>query len=186
MTDASYQGITSERLSYIDLCREVEDFLYREADLIDARIYQEWLDLFAEDLRYWMPMRKNMAFRDRDRDVTSSDDVGWFDDDKLTLTKRIKQILTGVHWAEEPLSRVSHHLSTVRLDPPVNSVPAGETVTVRSHLLIYRNRLETETNIISGRRTDVLRRVGASFQIVERMFIPDQSVLLSKDFTFFF
>ncbi|GLV24698.1 3-phenylpropionate/cinnamic acid dioxygenase subunit beta [Sphingobium sp. TomTYG45] len=186
MTVPPGREISSERLAYLDLCREIEDFLYREADLIDARVYQEWLDLFAEDVRYWMPMRKNMAFRDRDRDITSSDDIGWFDDDKLTLTKRIKQILTGVHWAEEPLSRVSHHLSTVRLDPPVNWVAEGETVTVRSHLLIYRNRLETETNIISGRRTDVLRRVGKSFQIVERKFVPDQSVLLSKDFTFFF
>ncbi len=32
--------------------------------------------------------------------------MNWFDEGKETLTQRVRQILTGVHWAEEPLSRV--------------------------------------------------------------------------------
>ena len=50
----------SPDLGRLLLKQEVEDFLYREADLLDERRYEEWLDLFTEDARYWMPMRRNV------------------------------------------------------------------------------------------------------------------------------
>ena len=100
--------LTPERLAYLDLMREIEDFYYAEADLLDERRYEAWLDLFTDDIRYWMPIRKNVAFADLAKETTGENDISWIDDDKLTLTKRVKQLLTGVHWAEEPLSRVSH------------------------------------------------------------------------------
>src|SRR5690349_5319537 len=40
-----------------DVLRAVEQFLYREARLLDERRFHEWLELFTEDLRYWMPVR---------------------------------------------------------------------------------------------------------------------------------
>lgn len=177
---------TVNRQDYLSLMREIEDFMYMEADLLDERKFEQWLDLFDDDLHYWMPMRKNMAFRDQDQDITGPDDVAWFDDDKVTLTKRVQQILTGVHWAEEPLSRVSHLVSNIRLEPPLSRLPEAETATVKCHFLVHRNRLETETDFLAGRRVDVLRRAGDSFRIVERKIIIDQSVLLAKNLTFFF
>ena len=39
--------------------REIEQFLYREARLLDQREFHQWLDLFTDDLRYWMPMKNN-------------------------------------------------------------------------------------------------------------------------------
>lgn len=41
------------------LIREIEQFLYREARLLDDRQFQEWLDLLTDDIRYWMPVRSN-------------------------------------------------------------------------------------------------------------------------------
>jgi len=35
--------------------REIEQFLYHEAELLDARQYKEWLELFTDDAIYWMP-----------------------------------------------------------------------------------------------------------------------------------
>ena len=58
------------RLAYLDLMREIEDLLYTEADLLDERRYDEWLELFTDDVTYWMPMRKNVGWADRDRDTT--------------------------------------------------------------------------------------------------------------------
>jgi 3-phenylpropionate/cinnamic acid dioxygenase small subunit len=174
------------RRDYIYLMREIEDFLYLEADLLDERRYEEWLALLSDDIRYWVPIRKNMAFRDREKDITGPDDIAWLDDDKETLVKRVKQIMTGVHWAEEPLSRVSHLISNIRLDKAVHQIGEGEEVLVKSHILVHRNRLETETDMLAGRRHDKLRRVGSSFHIVERKVILDQSVLLAKNLTFFF
>src|SRR5205085_356998 len=42
-----------------DVLREVEQFLYREARLLDERRFNEWLDLFTDDVRYWMGARAN-------------------------------------------------------------------------------------------------------------------------------
>jgi 3-phenylpropionate/cinnamic acid dioxygenase small subunit len=41
-----------------DLQHEVEQFLYSEVQLLSERRYREWLDLLAEDIRYWMPVRE--------------------------------------------------------------------------------------------------------------------------------
>ena len=106
---------SQSRLDELFLKNEVEDLLYLEADLLDTRQYEAWLDLFTDDVRYWMPLRKNVPWRERDEDSSRDDEVGWFDDDKETLTKRVKQLLTGIHWAEEPISRVSHFVSNVRI-----------------------------------------------------------------------
>ena len=88
---------------------EVEEFLYREAELLDERRYQDWLELFTEDVRYWMPMRRNVPHDESEREFTREGaDVNWFDEGKDTLARRVQQILTGIHWAEEPPSRICH------------------------------------------------------------------------------
>ncbi|HEX9522922.1 MAG TPA: aromatic-ring-hydroxylating dioxygenase subunit beta, partial [Reyranella sp.] len=48
------------RIDRLLLGQEIADFLYREAELLDERRYREWLDLLADDIRYWMPMRRNV------------------------------------------------------------------------------------------------------------------------------
>ena len=42
---------------------EVEQLYYREADLLDEGRFADWLDLFADDLVYWMPTRTNRLRR---------------------------------------------------------------------------------------------------------------------------
>ena len=59
-------------------------------------------------------------------------------------------------------------------------------MSVRCRFLVYRNRVETETDILVGKREDLLRRVGAQWQIARRKILLDQNVLLSKNLTFFF
>jgi hypothetical protein len=104
-------------LAYFRLKEEIEDFLYEEADLLDQRRFGEWLDLLAEDLHYFMPMRRNVAFgtHAEHENTRAGQDISWFDEDKWTLSKRIDQIMTGIHWAEEPLSRVCHFVTNIRL-----------------------------------------------------------------------
>jgi 3-phenylpropionate/cinnamic acid dioxygenase small subunit len=177
--------IPEERLSYLDLMREIEDFYFLEADLLDERAYTAWLDLFTDDVRYWMPMRKNVAFDDRPRETTDENDIAWVDDDKETLTKRVKQLLTGVHWAEEPVSRVSHIISNVRLAEPVAVMRDGETAIVKSRFFVYRNRLETEADVLVGRREDALQRAGGALKIARRKILIEQSTLLAKNLTVF-
>jgi 3-phenylpropionate/cinnamic acid dioxygenase small subunit len=177
--------ISPSRLLYLDLVREVEDLFYTEADLLDGRHYEEWLALFTDDVRYWMPLRKNVAWRDQSGDSSGEHEVGWFDDDKPTLTKRVKQLMTGIHWAEEPLSRVSHIISNIRLAEKRESLDDGESMPVTCRFFVYRNRLETETDFLVGRREDLVRRVGDDLRFANRKILIEQSVLMAKNLTVF-
>ena len=161
---------------------EVQEFLYREAELLDERRYEDWLDLFTDDTHYFMPMRRNVPHDESEREFTRAGaDVNWFDEGKDTLTRRVAQIRTGIHWAEEPVSRICHMVSNVQV------LHASETeVGVKSRFLIYRNRVETETDVLVGKREDLLRRVDGGFKIARRKIVLDQSVLLAKNLTFFF
>ena len=174
-------------LARLLLKQEVEEFLYGEAELLDTRRYEEWLDLLADDARYWMPMRRNVPHGELERENTREGaDVNWFDEGKDTLGRRVAQIQTGIHWAEEPPSRICHMVSNVQI---VRATPNGSAtpseVEVRSRFLVYRNRVETETDILVGKREDVLRRVDGAWKIARRMVVLDQSVLLAKNLTFF-
>jgi 3-phenylpropionate/cinnamic acid dioxygenase small subunit len=174
-------------LARLLLKEEVEELLYREAELLDERRFEDWLDLFTDDVRYFMPMRRNVPAEEPEREFTREGvDVNWFDEGKDTLTRRVKQIRTGVHWAEQPPSRICHMVSNVQLmgAPPDERSPAE--IAVKSRFLIYRNRVETETDLLVGKREDLLRRVDGAWRIARRRIILDQSVLLVKNLTFFF
>jgi 3-phenylpropionate/cinnamic acid dioxygenase small subunit len=179
-------GQTHERLSYLDLMREIEDFFFKEADLLDEREYDEWLELLTEDVVYWMPMRKNVSFKNRDKDITAENDLAWVHDDKETLRKRVKQIQSGIHWADEPISRISHLISNIRLVEPISSLDEGEKTVTKCRFIVYRNRVEDETDFLVGRREDTLVRVGGELRVARRKVILDQSVLLAKNLTMFF
>jgi len=178
---------TSPGLVRLLLKDEVEQFLYREAELLDERRYEEWLALFTDDVRYWMPMRRNVPHDETAREFTREGlDVNWFDEGKETLGRRVKQILTGIHWAEEPPSRICHLVSNVQI---LSARPAGSAPTellVKSRFLVYRNRVETETDILVGKREDLLRRADDGLRIARRKITLDQNVLLAKNLTFFF
>src|SRR5215813_10939492 len=113
-----------EQIARLLLKQEIEEFLCYEADLLDERRYEEWLALVAEDVRYWMPMRRNVKVGEAEREFTrAGQDINWFDEGKETLTRRVKQILTGMHWAEEPPSRICHMVSNVQLAPAGSADP---------------------------------------------------------------
>ena len=180
-------SVEASTLARLLLRQEIEDFLYREADLLDERRYEEWLDLFTEDAHYWMPLRRNVPRDEPEREFTRSGaDANWFDEGKDTLRRRVRQILTGIHWAEEPPSRICHIISNVQLVPAAPSGPAPGEVEVRSRFLVYRNRVETETDFLVGKREDLLRRENGDWRIARRKIVLDQSVLLAKNLTMFF
>ena len=171
---------TLERLL---LEREVEQFLYHEAYLLDERRYTDWTHLLAEDIHYFMPMRRNVKFGEQARENTDPEsEISWFDEGKDTLAGRVRQINTGVHWAEEPFSRIRHIITNIVVYE-VN----GNEVNVRSNFFCYTNRLHEEVNIFVGSRDDVLRRdAETGWKIANRTILLDENVLLQKVITTFF
>ncbi len=173
---------------YFSLKREIEEFLYDEAEMLDERRFREWLDTLSDDLVYFMPMMFNVKFGQHgERERTRQEkDMSWFNEGKWTLTKRAEQILTGVHWAEEPLSRLSRMVSNVQLTSIDKTDDGEDLVGVRSKFLMYQNRCEHEEYYFSGKRNDILRREGAGWKLVRREILLPQNVLLAKNLTMFF
>jgi 3-phenylpropionate/cinnamic acid dioxygenase small subunit len=176
------------RLALWELTQDVAEFLYREADLLDERRFKEWLDLLADDLVYFMPIRRNVKFgQHAERENTrQGEGISWFDEDKWTLGKRVEQILTGVHYAEEPLSRVCHIVTNVRLVRVDPSAEDAQEVVASSRFLVHQNRVEYETYTFIGRRTDTLRREGDDWRIARREIVLEQNVLMAKNLSIFF
>src|ERR1051325_10513400 len=114
------------------LIGEIEQFLYREARLLDERRFHEWLTLFTDDVRYWMTNRTNrypksskaISILDPDRyvedDTAADDELAILDESKETLTARVKRLDTGMAWAEDPPSRTRHLLTNIEVEPGEN------------------------------------------------------------------
>src|SRR5262245_20718179 len=100
-----------------ELCNELMHFYIREAWLLDARRYDDWLDLFTDDVLYFMPRRKNVSRRDLDRELTEPGDLALFEDSKLDLQVRVARLDMGTAWAEDPPSRTRHLIGNLMVDP---------------------------------------------------------------------
>jgi 3-phenylpropionate/cinnamic acid dioxygenase small subunit len=176
-----------------ELIREVEQFLYREARLLDERRFHEWLQLFTDDVRYWMVTRSNLYPRsskaiailnpDRNVDETAEEDgLAILDETKKTLEGRVARLETGMAWAEDPPSRTRHLIANIEV-PPGHAASALE---VFSSFIVYRNRSETEQDFYVGTRRDVLRRIDGTLRIGGRKITLDQNVLVAKNISIFF
>jgi len=160
---------------------EVEQFLYAEAALLDARNYQAWLDLLADDIHYWMPIRRTVTISDLDMEFTKPGDMAYFDDNRQLLEMRVLKLEAGSAWSEDPPSRSRHFVSNVRI-----LEVAGDEITVEACFHLYRSRLNSEENNWIGRRVDVLRRTGGSFLLARRSLFLDQTVILSTNMSTIF
>lgn len=185
MTTTTMQSLRNDTaIDHLLLTREIEDFLYREAETIDSRQFDEWLSFFSNDLRYWVPIRKNLQFKHRFDDATGDHDSAWIDDTRGTLEARVFQVMTKVHWAEEPLSRVSHLVTNVYIDA-VEETEAGQVITVKSKLLCHRSRMEEEGELLIAKREDKIRREADGLKIFWRKILISQATLHLKNLSFF-
>ena len=177
-----------------DVLRQVEQFLYREARLLDSRQFRRWIDLLADDLRYWIPMRSNrysaasksISILDGSRyekdDLSKESDQAFMDEDKGSLRRRVDRLDTGMAWAEDPPSRTRHLISNVEVEPGERE----SEVKVYSNFIMYRSRGETEEDFYVGSREDVLRNVDGSWQLASRKIVFEQNVLSAKNLSNFF
>ena len=160
---------------------EVEQWLYAEAALLDERRYDEWLGLLADDIHYWMPLRRTTTARETANEFTQPSDMAFFDDDLAMLKMRVQKTTKANPWAEDPPSRTRHFVSNVRLLEGTQA-----EMSVASNIHLYRTRLESEEDSWIGRREDVLRRVGDEFRLAQRHIFLEQTLILSQNLSSIF
>ncbi|MGZ5131376.1 MAG: aromatic-ring-hydroxylating dioxygenase subunit beta [Caldimonas sp.] len=129
----------AETIAAPDLHREVEQFLWLQAELLDAKRWQEWIDLFAADGVYWMPVAPEQT------EWESSPSI--FIEDKLMMEIRKGRVSHPNAWSQAPQWETSHLVSHVAIESTV-----GETIVVRSrfHMMELRR--------------DVIRHFGGSYR----------------------
>ena len=153
-----------------DLVYEVEQFLFREARILDAAQYDDWLKLLDKDFRYWVPVRETSNTAETDvRDIT---EMALFDDDVDFLKARVQRLHSGLAHAETPISRTRRMLSNIEIEKSSKTL-----VTVFCNFLIYQTRLERTEAMYVGRREDILKRAGKSWRIKNRKIFLDQTLL---------
>lgn len=88
--------------------RELIDFVVHEAALIDARRFDEWLALFADDGRYWVPLQGAAQVEGAAHNALA-------DEDKLLLALRIERLKSPRAHSQHPPSRCQHVLQPPRI-----------------------------------------------------------------------
>lgn len=98
-----------------DLRQEVEDFLLGEAALLDGGDFERWLQLFTEQSRYWIPLRRGAAAPD--------DELNIVYDDFNRIRDRINRITGGDAHSQDPPSATSRLLGRVRVSESRSAWP---------------------------------------------------------------
>jgi 3-phenylpropionate/cinnamic acid dioxygenase small subunit len=163
----------------------VEQFLYREARMLDDRLYLEWLGLLADDCTYKVPTRENVQAVRGKPPVTIDDELAevcYFEDNKITLLAKALRLGTGTCWGENPPSRTRRLVSNVEVS---HGEAPGELI-VYSNLVLYRSRRIDEVSQFVGQRRDVLRQTDKGLQLARRVVVLDMNICDSSNMGNFF
>ena len=143
---------------------EIERFLVDEAALLDEWRLEEWLALFAEDARYLVPP---LDAPDSDHRTT----LFLIADDRRNLASRVRQLLGGTTWAENPRSRTRRLVTNFRI-----LEESAESVTATANFAVWRFQHEA-TDVYVGRYVNLLVRGPAGLMFRERRAILDLETL---------
>ncbi|MEP7301222.1 MAG: aromatic-ring-hydroxylating dioxygenase subunit beta [Caldimonas sp.] len=116
-----------EAVAASDLHREVEQLLWLQAELLDAKRWQEWIDLFAADGLYWMPVAPEQT------EWESSPSI--FIEDKLMMEIRKGRVSHPNAWSQAPQWETSHLVSHVAIE---SADPQKIVVRSRFHMMELR------------------------------------------------
>jgi 3-phenylpropionate/cinnamic acid dioxygenase small subunit len=158
---------------------EILAFLYLEAELLDSYRFNDWIELFAEDVRYVMPVRTTQ-FRAAG---SGFQEVAFFDENLTSLRTRVQRLQTEFAWAETPPSRTRHFISNVLVEPREQE----QELAVRLNFMITRTRADHSHQIFTGQREDLLRRTETGeIKVAGRRILVDQTVITGTNLSVLF
>jgi 3-phenylpropionate/cinnamic acid dioxygenase small subunit len=153
-------------------------FLVEEAALLDARRFDLWLDVLADDIHYVMPVSVTRM----GGDGAQRPAMAHLDEDRRSLAMRVERLTGGHAWTEDPPSRTRHLVTNVR----TFAVETPGDVSVESSLLLFRSRGDDRpADLVCAGRRDVLRDVDGSLRLAKREITVDEAVLRTQNLAIF-
>jgi p-cumate 2,3-dioxygenase beta subunit len=143
---------------------DAEDFLIREAALLDAWKLMEWADLFTGDGEYLVPATDDPEGR-------AGRSLFLIYDDRHRLGERARRLLKPTAHAEFPHSRTRHMISNVATAEASNG-----TIPVTCNFVVFRSRMEV-TNIYPGHAEYLLVQNGDGLRIRSKKAVLDVDAL---------
>lgn len=125
------------------LMRRVEAFIYREARLQDEHRYEDWEALWTDDAIYWIPANSD--------DIDPENEMSIIYDNRSRIGVRVRQLMSGKRYTQEPRSRVRHLVSNVEL-----MGRDGAEIHVGCNVMVFESNLRGDT--IWAARTDYVLR----------------------------
>ncbi len=141
------------KVSRLETQHAVEQFLYRQAEILDGRDWDAWMALFTEDGRYWMPACEEQTTGDGQPSI--------FYEDRNIMEIRLRRVSDDRAWSQQPANRTSHVVSNVIIES-VDAV-SGELV-VRSKFYVAEYRMD-EMRYFAGRYRHDLTALGRGYRI---------------------
>lgn len=133
--------------------QEIEAFLYRESDYLDAADLDGWISLYTDDASYWMPV---------DLDQPAPDThISLFYDDRLMMELRRRNFGDAMAASMEYDVRCSHIIGNIRI---LSGKPGMKSFRVGSNFqacIYYRG----EQTLYAGRYTHDLLRTDDGLRI---------------------
>jgi 3-phenylpropionate/cinnamic acid dioxygenase small subunit len=156
---------------------DIREFLFSEAELLDARHYDKWFALLAPDIEYRVVARVARGASAEPREFLI------LDDRQVDIKTRIAQISNPkLTFAENPAPFTRRFVNNIRATTNAGS----DIFNVSSYILLYRkDALVSEPYLISAARRDLLRSVAGELQLVKRSVSLDQSVIASANLATF-
>jgi len=153
-----------EKIAKLLLEREVEDFIVREAALLDEWRLDEWLTLFTDDARYVVPSTDKPGGDPKET-------LGIINDDMARLRGRVERLKSRHAHREFPWSRTRRFISNMR----IHEISADE-IRANASFLVYRIR-SGQVDPLIGSYAYTLRRVDGTLKIAARKAVLDLEAL---------
>jgi len=112
-----------------ELQREVEQFLYRQSELLDTRQWQAFIDLFTTDGMYWMPSLPSHEHWDGVPSILA--------EDRDMMSVRMKRVSHPNAWSQQAEWATNHVVSNVVVEK-VDADTGDIHVRSRFHMMELR------------------------------------------------
>lgn len=160
---------------------KIEQFLYREAEILDAGLLREWLDTCVNpEIRYQVVMQQE-RFR-KDKSPVEELEITPFDEDYAMLDLRVRQFETGLQTMLDPAPKMRRVITNIR----AFHYDQEGSYRVLSYGIASRFRRLYEHEQIVYAREDVVRTEDdGELRLGSRRIDLDERVVRSKNLLFF-